>query len=348
MQLTAPRVPARPAAGAARPRIGFVGLGWIGQHRMRAIADTGAAQIVALADPDAGAVAAAAEAAPAAVPLATLEEVLALAPDGVVIATPSALHAAQTIAALKAGAAVFCQKPLGRNAGEVAAAVAAARQADRLLAVDLSYRQTAAIRAIGDWIAAGELGEVFAADLTFHNAYGPDKPWFYDLAQAGGGCVMDLGVHLLDLALWLLGDPGVASVSAALWAGGQRLGPQAQVPEDHAMATITLATGAVLRLNCSWRLHLGADALIACDFHGTNGGASFRNEGGSFYDFSAHLHRGTARLGHVGPPDAWGGRVAADWARRLAQSRAFDAGADRLIPLAEALDGIYASAGIRR
>ena len=347
MQLTAMRE-ARTDAALARPRVGFVGLGWIGQHRMRAIAETGLAEIVALADPDAGAVAAASDAAPAAAHLATLEDVLALAPDGVVIATPSALHAAQTIAALKAGAAVFCQKPLGRNAGEVAAALAAARRADRLLAVDLSYRQTAAVRAIRDWIAAGELGEVFAADLTFHNAYGPGKPWFYDLAQAGGGCVMDLGVHLLDLALGLLGNPDVASVSADLWAGGQRLGPDMQVPEDHAMATITLASGAVLRLTCSWHLHLGADALIAASFHGSKGSASFRNEGGSFYDFSARLHRGTATLAEIPPPDDWGGRMAVDWARRLARSPSFDAEAERLLPLAEALDAVYASAGIRR
>ena len=348
MQLTMPRPGEEAVALTARPRIGFVGLGWIGQHRMRAIAETGLADIVALADPDAGAMQASSEAAPGAAHLATLEDVLALAPDGVVIATPSALHAAQTIAALEAGAAVFCQKPLGRNAAEAAAAVNAARQADRLLAVDLSYRQTAAIRGIGEWIAAGELGEIFAADLTFHNAYGPDKPWFYDLAQSGGGCVMDLGVHLLDLALGLLGNPGISSVEATLWAQGQRLGPQVPGPEDHAMATITLSSGAVLRLNCSWRLHLGADALIACDLHGTKGGASMRNVAGSFYDFSARLHRGTQTLAHVPPPDDWGGRMAVDWVQRLAASRGFDTEAERLVPLAEVLDAIYASAGLHR
>jgi predicted dehydrogenase len=49
---------------------------------------------------------------------------------------------------------------------------------------------------------------VFAVDLVFHNAYGPDKPWFYDPELSGGGCVMDLGVHLVDLALWSLDFPG--------------------------------------------------------------------------------------------------------------------------------------------
>ena len=65
-----------------------------------------------------------------------------------VIATPSAAHADQSIAALNAGKAVFCQKPLGRTGPEVAEVVAAARRADRLLGVDLSYRHTAAMAAI--------------------------------------------------------------------------------------------------------------------------------------------------------------------------------------------------------
>jgi predicted dehydrogenase len=61
---------------------------------------------------------------------------------------------------------------------------------------------------------SGELGRVFAVDLVFHNAYGPDKPWFYDPELAGGGCVMDLGVHLVDLALWSLDFPGVTAVTS--------------------------------------------------------------------------------------------------------------------------------------
>ena len=56
-------------------------------------------------------------------------------------------------------------------------------------------------------VSDGALGEIFALDLTFHNAYGPDKPWFYDRAAAGGGCLLDLGVHLLDLAQFITASP---------------------------------------------------------------------------------------------------------------------------------------------
>ena len=77
-----------------------------------------------------------------------LEALLRQDIDAVVIATPSAAHAEQSIAALNAGKAVFCQKPLGRTGPEVAEVVEAAQRADRLLGVDLSYRQTAAMGAI--------------------------------------------------------------------------------------------------------------------------------------------------------------------------------------------------------
>jgi predicted dehydrogenase len=68
------------------------------------------------------------------------------------------LHARQAMAALERGVAVFCQKPLGRDEAEVQAVVAAAEQADRLLAVDLSYRHTAAVQTIAEPIRSGELG----------------------------------------------------------------------------------------------------------------------------------------------------------------------------------------------
>jgi len=133
-----------------------------------------------------------------------LDGLLAEELDGIVIATPSALCAEQSIRALEAGAAVFCQKPLGRTAAEARAVVEAARVADRLLAVDLSYRFTEGMRRIRGLLDEGALGRIYAVDLVFHNAYGPDKRWFYDPALSGGGCVMDLGVHLVDLALWAL------------------------------------------------------------------------------------------------------------------------------------------------
>ena len=324
-------------------KLGFLGVGWIGRDRMRAIVASGHGDAVLVADasPEA-AEQAAAEAGAQVVPP---EELLSAGLDGVAIATPSALHAEQAIAALEAGSAVFCQKPLGRDAAETAAVVEAARRADRLLGVDLSYRHLAATAALRDALGSRELGEVYAAELVFHNAYGPDKPWFRDPVLSGGGCVIDLGTHLVDLALHLLAGAGaptdVEQVSSRLFAGGRPLDGRTDVVEDFATARIDLAGGAVLTLGCSWNLHAGQEAVIGAAFYGTRGAVALSNVGGSFYDFRAVRHTGTTSTVLVEPPDDWGGRAAVTWTRRLADGARFDAEADELVTTAAVLDRVY-------
>src|SRR4051794_5186780 len=266
-------------------RLGFLGVGWIGRNRMEAMLGAGLAEAVAICDPNPEMAAQAQALAPEARLVGTFEELLAFGPDGVVIATPNALHARQCIEALNAGAAVFCQKPLGRDAAEVEAVLAAAERADRLLGVDLSYRHTAAMQAIRERVRAGELGEVFAADLTFHNAYGPQSGWFWEPKLSGGGCLIDLGVHLVDLALWMFDFPGVADASATLLRDGCAVSENEV--EDYAAATLVLANGVHVRIACSWNLNAGRDAVIEASFYGTRGGAQMRNQAGSFFDFSA-------------------------------------------------------------
>lgn len=326
-----------------KPRVGFLGVGWIGRHRMAAMLATGAIEAAAIADTSAEMAGEAAKLAPGAAIVDGLDAMLALGLDGVVIATPSALHAEQSIGALDAGCAVFCQKPLGRDAAEAEAVVAAARRADRLLSVDFSYRFTAGMQAIAPLVRAGALGEVYAVDLVFHNAYGPDKPWFYDRARAGGGCVMDLGVHLVDLALWTLGFPEIEGrVESTLLGGGKPLGGDGV--EDYAVASFRCKDGPVVRLACSWRLQAGRDAEISAAFYGTGGGAALRNVNGSFYDFVAERYRGTHSETLAAPPDGWGARAAADWAERLGRGERFDPEAARLVAVAAVLDRIYAGA----
>ena len=327
------------------PRLGFLGTGWIGRHRMTAIAASGHATVAAVADAAPASAEAAAAAAPGAAVVDSLDALLALDLDGIVIATPSALHAEQAVRALERGCAVFCQKPLARTAEETRAVVDAARAADRLLGVDLSYRETAGMRAIRALVADGALGHVHAVDLTFHNAYGPDKAWFYDPALAGGGCVIDLGIHLVDLALWTLDFPPVVGAHGRLFAKGQALVDPTTAVEDHALATLDLAGGTVVRLACSWHLSAGQDAVIEAAFYGSEGGAALRNVDGSFYDFTAHRFRGTAREALALPPDDWGGRAAVAWARQLAAGGRYDPAVERLVDVAAALDAIYGRAG---
>ncbi|HEX4736422.1 MAG TPA: Gfo/Idh/MocA family oxidoreductase [Allosphingosinicella sp.] len=323
----------------ARPKLGFLGVGWIGRHRMEAMLATGVVEAAAIADPSPDMAAEALKLAPEAKIVEGLEGLLAEGVDSVVIATPSALHAEQSIRALEAGAAVFCQKPLGRNADEARAVVEAARKADRLLAVDFSYRFTEGMRRIRELLSQGALGRVYAVDLVFHNAYGPDKAWFYDPALSGGGCVMDLGVHLVDLALWAFDFPKPETIASTLLSGGAPLA--AGQVEDYAVAQIELEGGTSVRLACSWRLPAGRDAIISAAFYGTEGGAALNNVRGSFYDFTAEHYRGTSAELLAQPPDSWGGRAGADWAQRLAAGERFDPSAERLVEVAETLDRIY-------
>lgn len=323
-----------------QPRVGFLGVGWIGRNRMEALAQSGLVTIVAVSDPAAENAAAAAEAGQCAT-CESLDHLLDQGLDGLVIASPSALHAEQAIAALERGVAVFCQKPLGRTATEAADVVAAARAADRLLGVDLSYRFVHGITLIRDLIHSGELGVIYSADLVFHNAYGPDKPWFYDPSLSGGGCVIDLGSHLVDLALWMLEAGPVVGVASQLFSKGRRLTLPTSSVEDYATAQLDFAGGASARVACSWNLPAGADAIIEASFFGTKGGAALRNIDGSFYDFRAERLTGTSRETLSTPPDQWGGRGAVAWARRLAAGERFDIQAEELVTLAGVLDQVY-------
>jgi predicted dehydrogenase len=323
------------------PRLGFLGLGWIGQHRMRALMAEQACQVIVVADPSAEARSSAQQLAPGARAVATLEELLGFELDGAVIATPSALHAQQAQALLERGIAVFCQKPLARTARETADVVAAARAADRLLACDLSYRHTKGMRRIRRCAVEGELGTIYAADLVFHNAYGPDKPWFRDPALSGGGCMIDLGTHLIDLALWTLGFPRVERVTSRLYAQGRPLATGLAEVEDFAVAQLDLAGGAVVRLACSWNLAAGRDAVIEARFYGSRGGAALRNVNGSFYDFIAERYEGTRCMGLAEPPDQWGGRAILAWARQLAAGAGYRPEIESVLQVATTLDAIY-------
>jgi predicted dehydrogenase len=328
----------------SKPRLGFVGLGWIGRTRLQSVVEADVAQVSALHDLTPEAVQQAQKLAPEAALFSSFHELLDQDLDGVVIATPNRFHAEQSIAALARGIAVFCQKPLGRSASETRNIVEVARNANRLLGVDLSYRHIPAMQQVSSLVTSGALGKVFAVDAKFHNAYGPDKQWFYDYGLSGGGCMLDLGVHLLDLALEPLGVPGIARTEGALFSEGRRLAKPARQVEDYATAQIQVAGDTVINLSCSWNLHAGRDAEIELSFYGTGGGASLRNVDGSFYDFKAERFNGTETETLSTPADTqwkWGGLATLEWVEKLGANERYDLTIDRLITVSTIIDDIY-------
>jgi predicted dehydrogenase len=194
--------------------LGFAGLGWLGESllndlpafpslRLAAVQDVRADLVERYASPWRG---------------ADYSEMLA-APgvDAVVICTPNALHVPQAQLALQAGKHVLVQKPLALSCADAQACVDVATQAGRLLFVDYTYRflDTMAV------LQAALRDRPTRARAAFHNIYGPgqEKTWFFDPKLSGGGALVDLGVHLLDLALWLLQPSAVSLVDAELSGG---------------------------------------------------------------------------------------------------------------------------------
>ncbi len=316
-------------------KLAFVGLGWIGRNRMEALAGSGLARICYLVDCDDKRTCGVDDA----VVCSSMNQIDLESVDGIVIATPSAMHAEQALFALNRGCSVFCQKPLARTAGECAMVLDAAKRNNKLLGVDFSYRFLQSVQIAKGMIQQGHIGEIYTVDAVFHNGYGPDKAWFYDKALSGGGCVMDLGVHLIDLVFWMFDFPDLENVASRLYSRGTRY--NSDRVEDHALCSLELSNGTSLRMACSWGLSVGQDALIEMTFYGTDGTLSIKNVNGSFYDFTLERYFATRREVLCEPPDPWGSGAIVDWAQRLSAGQGFNPECEQYHKVSVALDKIY-------
>ncbi len=136
--------------------------------------------------------------------------------DVVIVCTPNALHAEQSMAALAAGKHVLCEKPMATTTADGEAMLAAAAKHDRLLLVLHPWRHHPAVIAVRDAVAAGDLGRVIRTHgYGVHADWGPSG-WFTDPALAGGGALVDMGIHAIDTARFLLGDPEARRVVASI------------------------------------------------------------------------------------------------------------------------------------
>jgi predicted dehydrogenase len=336
LAMTSPAFALRPSP----PRIGFLGIGWFGLKRLDWVGRTGVASVAAVCDPARDRVARARALATGATVCSSLDQLIDLELDGVVISTPGADYAAQCIECLDWGLPVFCQRPLARSAAETTAVVLEAQGQDCLLDVDLSFRQAVAVEAIRDLAGSGGLGELYRARLCFHNSSATEQAWPQHPRLTGGGCVADLGIHLVDLAVRVMGSP-VASVERRQLSGEDpHRRPPEDLADDHARALLRLESGAEVQIDCSWSPTLGVDASIEAHFVGTRGEARLRNVNGG-YDFRATHTRGMHTRVLVEPPDDWAPRALASWARRLGEGAGFDCEAWDMVHLARVVDEIY-------
>jgi predicted dehydrogenase len=226
------------------------------------------------------------------------EELLALPGlDAVSVAVPTFLHAPIAVAALGRGIHVLSEKPIARNAVEGREMVEAARRAGRVLDIAFNHRRRGDVGALKKVIEAGDLGRPYYAKASWLRRSGIPGglgSWFTSRERSGGGPLNDLGVHVLDYALYLLGEPKAVAVSAVTYAefGPRGLGgPTLPVPggplspfevEDFASAFIRLEGGATLLVEAGWATYRSPVDLIDFLVYGTEGGAELRIDGATF------------------------------------------------------------------
>lgn len=330
----------RPPPGA--PRLGFAGAGWFGRRQMEELREGGIAEVTAVAEPVGGVRARAAGLAPDAILVPRFRDLLDLDLDGVVIATPSPLHVEHAIAALESGLAVFCDRPLASTARDTRLVLDAARAADRLLAVDLPYRATTAVRAIYQIIRSGQLGRLYAGHFVLHTS-GAEDAWRRE-RHRGRGCLVDLGGELIDLALWLFGQSVVTGGHGRRFEGGRRLDSESEGIEDVALIELDLEGGAALDLACSRNLHTGRDAVFELSVYGERGGVAVKNEGGSPSDLVAEISHGPTRRIVRPAPVPLTGPALREWCEQLAEGRGYDPAIERLAGVADVVDALYRGA----
>jgi predicted dehydrogenase len=187
--------------------------------------------------------------------------------DAVVVCTPNHLHETMAIAALEAGKHVFVERPLATSSQGAARVLRAAEKSGRVLVAGMPHRFRPGVVALRNFIAGGELGEVYAVRGSWMTRLMPSSrhTWRYDRG-AGGGALMDLGVPALDLCLWLIDFPKMKRVSCVT-------SPKGSGAEDAATLMAETESGVALSLEVSNRLFASDDRYFA-RVMGTEGSGS--------------------------------------------------------------------------
>jgi predicted dehydrogenase len=273
-------------------KIGVIGAGSISAMHLDAYADTPEAEIVAICDMNRGR--AEEKAAKYSIPhvYTDVRELLAN-PDveAVSICTWNNTHSEFSIAALEAGKHVLCEKPLCQTVEQALKVEEAVRRSGKTFQVGFVRRYGQTTQILRRFIEAGDLGDIYYAKASYLRRLGNPGGWFSDKERSGGGPLIDIGVHAIDLCWYLMGRPKVKSVSGNTY---YKLGNRANVQhlsfykaadydaakndvEDMANALIRFENGASLFVDVSFTLHAVKNEM-SISIHGTKGGAQVEPE----------------------------------------------------------------------
>lgn len=207
--------------------------------------------------------------------------------EAVSVCTPNNVHAQIAIDALHAGKNVLCEKPAGRTYDEVVRMQQAQHETGKVLNIGVVNRFNASVRRIREYIQSGELGEVFHVYVSFrsHRSIPGLGGAFTTKAIAGGGVLIDWGVHFLDIVMFCCGDPKALTVSGetfsrlgrdmpnytylSMWAGPPQYDGVYDV--DDSVTGLIRTEGPVITLNGAWAQNIGENEMYI-DFMGDKGG----------------------------------------------------------------------------
>ena len=213
--------------------------------------------------------------------------------DAVIIGVPNQFHAPLAIRAIEAGKHVLLEKPMGINSNAAKQILKASRASDKVVMIGHQMRWESIPMQIKEQVERGELGRIYTAKAGWMRRKGIPGwgTWFTRMDQSGGGPLIDIGVHMLDLSLYLMGNPKPVSVYGATYAefGPRKMGigtwgkPNWEGTydvEDLATALIKMEDGSTLALEVSWAVHMDTDNTPFVHLMGTEGGASYRGANG--------------------------------------------------------------------
>ena len=209
--------------------------------------------------------------------------------DAVSIALPNSLHAPVSLAALRAGKHVHLDKPFAINVREAKSVVAAAKKQNKVFMVGMNMRYRADSQGLQHAIEKGKLGDIYHVRTYWYRRSGSPKfgTWFVNKKLAGGGCLLDIGVHYLDVSLFMIDNWEPVSVTGVVSThfGDKGLGEggwghsdvKKSIPfdvEDDAHGFIRFRNGATLELGVSWARHQNEGNACGVEIYGTKASAS--------------------------------------------------------------------------
>ncbi len=252
-------------------RVAVIGAGAIAQvAHLPVLRRLPGVEITAICDPDVGKAQALAARFEVAEHYDDIEEVLRHAHvDALALCTPNHLHEIHVLAALSAGKHVLCERPLALSVEGVERILAASEKYGRRAMVGMNHRFRSDVQAVRGFLAGGDIGTIQAVRggwYTFQSSR-QELSWRLRRQQAGGGALLDLGLPILDLGLWIAGWPGVRRVSAHL------PGRSGDATEMMGTAIVVCDTGMSILLDVSWS-HIGEGERFWLEMVGTKGSAT--------------------------------------------------------------------------